>query len=99
MSARKWVRGWSLGLAGGALGLSWLVRKARASRATLAGDVALVTGGSRGLGFLVARDLAREGCRLVICARDEQELERARAALAARGADVLALRCDVSDAG
>ena len=63
----------------------------------LSGRVALVTGSSRGLGFLLARELAREGCRVVICARDAAELERARDELARGGADVLAVPCDVSD--
>ncbi|MNY03412.1 putative ketoacyl reductase [compost metagenome] len=57
----------------------------------------LITGGSRGLGLLLAREFARQGCRLAICARDEAELERARQDLEAHGAEVLAVRCDVSD--
>ena len=56
----------------------------------LFGSVAIVTGGSRGLGFLIARELAREGCRLAICARDPDELERARLDLERRGAEVIA---------
>lgn len=64
--------------------------------AGLSGQVALVTGSSRGLGFLLARELAREGCRLVICARDADELERARNELARSGADVLAVPCDIA---
>lgn len=63
----------------------------------LTGRVALVTGASRGLGFLLARELAREGCRVAICARDAAELDRARAALVAEGATVLAVPCDVAD--
>ncbi len=95
-------------LAGAAFGAWWLVRTMRTRRGSLAGQVALVTGGSRGLGFLVARDLVRGGCRVAICARDAEELERARRSLtrelAGRGetgskAFVLALPCDVSDAG
>src|SRR5690349_5073393 len=58
--------------------------------------VVLITGGSRGLGLLVARELAREGARLAICARDEGELQRARAELSQR-AEVIAIPCDVSD--
>ena len=70
--------------------------RARASR-TLRGRVAIVTGGSRGLGFLLARELGRQGCRVVICARDGDELERASQSLAARGVETLAVACDVCD--
>jgi NAD(P)-dependent dehydrogenase (short-subunit alcohol dehydrogenase family) len=61
--------------------------------------VALVTGGSRGLGLLIARQLAARGFRLVICARDAAELAEAESDLAGRGADVFAVRCDVADRG
>src|SRR4051812_39911738 len=57
----------------------------------------LITGGSRGLGLVLARELAAEGARLTIVARDRAELEQARAHLAARGAEVLAFSCDVRD--
>lgn len=60
-------------------------------------EVALVTGASRGLGLLLARELARHSCRLVICARDAAELERAAAGLRAMGSEVLALECDLVD--
>ncbi|MBW3571169.1 MAG: SDR family NAD(P)-dependent oxidoreductase [Gemmatimonadetes bacterium] len=74
----------------------WALRRAR--EADLAGQLVLITGGSRGLGLLLAREFAGLGCRLAICARDAVELERARAELAAAGAEVLAVPCDVSDA-
>src|SRR5437763_1626922 len=77
----------------GSLGL-WLL--ARRRRFRLAGQVVLVTGGSRGLGLLIARELAAAGCRLVICARDPGELARAERDLLARGAEALAVRCDVA---
>ena len=79
-------------VAGFAAARHWL-----APEADLYGEVALVTGGSRGLGFLLACELARAGCRVTICSRDAAELERARADLEARGADVLAVTCDVGD--
>jgi short-subunit dehydrogenase len=49
------------------------------------GEVAVVTGASRGLGLLLARELARHGCPLVLCARDAAELERAAGELRAAG--------------
>ena len=58
--------------------------------------LALVAGGSRGLGFLVARELLRRGFRVVISARDQGELDRAAALLRADG-EVHWRACDVRD--
>jgi NAD(P)-dependent dehydrogenase (short-subunit alcohol dehydrogenase family) len=84
----------------GAAGVA-VARRAVAGRLTARhtgrADVALVTGASRGLGLLIARELAGRGYRLAICARDAAELDRARADLTARGADVFAVTCDVAD--
>ena len=51
----------------------------------LNGRVAMVTGGSRGLGRQIASTLAREGCRISICARDQQQLEATVAELSGQG--------------
>jgi len=59
--------------------------------------VVLITGGSRGLGLGLAREFASEGCRIAICARDPSELGAACEDLEARGAEVLAVECDVRD--
>lgn len=57
----------------------------------------LLTGGSRGLGLIMARQLVQQGAKLAICARDELALERARKELEELGGDVLAVGCDVTD--
>ena len=62
----------------------------------LNGKVAIVTGSSDGIGFATARSLAREGGRVVVCARREALVIQARDAIVKEtGADVLALTCDV----
>ena len=85
-------------LALGGLGAWAAARALRARRAVSFRDrVVVVSGGSRGLGLLLARRLAAEGARLALVARTEEDLETAAAELRQRGADVLALPCDVRD--
>ena len=55
-------------------------------------------GGSRGIAFAAAEDLAREGAALAICGRDAKSLESARERLAALDADVLAIEADLGTA-
>jgi gluconate 5-dehydrogenase len=57
----------------------------------LDGQVALITGGSRGLGLQIAEALGEMGCKLAITARKPQELEVARAYLEQRGVEVIAI--------
>src|SRR3989304_4310231 len=61
------------------------------------GRVAIVTGGSRGIGRATPRRLREEGVRVTICARTKEELERARDELEAQtGSQVLAVAADTS---
>jgi len=60
------------------------------------GRVAVVTGSASGIGRAVADRLAREGMRMVLADLDEAALDKARAEIEADGAEVLAVRTDVS---
>ena len=92
MTARRIVR-W--GLVAGAAGVLW--RRGQTPPAELTGKVVMITGASGGLGLALARDLAAEGCTLVLCARDSGALASAADELRDQGATVFAQACDVSD--
>jgi NAD(P)-dependent dehydrogenase (short-subunit alcohol dehydrogenase family) len=66
-----------------------------ATRSFFSTKVALITGGSRGLGLLLARRICSAGGKVALLARDVAELERAHADLAGRGGEALALQCDL----
>ena len=76
-----------------------LVRSALRNRRTiaLAGKVVVITGGSRGLGLVLARALIERGARVAICARDADELARAHRDLEERGGEVFSAPCNVTD--
>ncbi|WP_066836008.1 SDR family NAD(P)-dependent oxidoreductase [Rufibacter ruber] len=57
----------------------------------------LITGGSRGLGLVLARMFAEQGANIAICSRTEHQLEAACEELRNGGATVLSFNCDVSD--
>jgi 3-oxoacyl-[acyl-carrier protein] reductase len=63
----------------------------------LKGKVALVTGGSRGIGKAIASALAEEGCHVAICARDANELDKTAAELEKNGTRILPIRADVTN--
>lgn len=60
------------------------------------GRVVVITGGSRGLGLLLARRLRAEGARLALLARDKYELRRAQAELGG-SQHVVAIVCDIAE--
>lgn len=82
----------------GAIGLGALALFRRAqTQYDFKGKVALVTGGSRGLGLVLARQLAERGANVAVCARDEQELTQAKASFARYGLNVYTVQCDITD--
>jgi short-subunit dehydrogenase len=85
----------ALASAAAAVAAGAFVRRLR--MADMTGKVVLITGGSRGLGYAIAREFVSLGSRVVICARDKAELERAAAELRRSAAEVLEIQCDVSD--
>jgi 3-oxoacyl-[acyl-carrier protein] reductase len=62
----------------------------------LRGKVAFVTGSSRGIGRAIAVELAREGCRVGLCARGKEALDAAAAEVRALGAEVVVAAADVT---
>ena len=89
---RKLINTLLIGVAGG-VALGVLLPK---KRYRFDGKVVAITGGSRGLGLVLARRLVERGARVAICARDENELRRAEEDLVARGGDVITFTGDLT---
>jgi NAD(P)-dependent dehydrogenase (short-subunit alcohol dehydrogenase family) len=84
--------------AGALLVGAWITARAvRTARYTLRDKVVLITGGSRGLGLVLARHICARGGKVALLARDREELGRAKADLTRRGGKVLTLECDLLD--
>jgi NAD(P)-dependent dehydrogenase (short-subunit alcohol dehydrogenase family) len=92
---------WNATTVVGTLGALWTARAAlrrwREARYDLRGRVVLISGGSRGLGLLLAREYARLGAKLALVARDSVTLEHACEELRSTGTEVLGVPCDISD--
>ena len=86
--------------AGALLFVAWIIaRFIRTARYPLHDKVVLITGGSRGLGLVLARHVCARGGKVALIARDPDELARAKADLVPRGGKVLTIECDLLDAG
>jgi NAD(P)-dependent dehydrogenase (short-subunit alcohol dehydrogenase family) len=89
-------------LAAALLFIAWLVlRLIRMARYSLRDKVVLITGGSRGLGLVLARQICAAGGKVALIARDAEELGRAKADLARRGdaPNAFGVQCDLLDTG
>ncbi len=84
----------SLALVGGSLLFRAAMRHFR--KLELQGKVVLITGASRGLGLVLAREFGKRGARVAICARNREQLDRAAEALRYRGVEVCSFACDVT---
>ena len=85
--------------AGAVLLGAWVTaRIIRTARYTLRDKVAVITGGSRGLGLVLARHICAQGGSVALIARDREELARAKTDLGRRGGAVLTVQCDLLDA-
>jgi NAD(P)-dependent dehydrogenase (short-subunit alcohol dehydrogenase family) len=92
MNIRAWLGAGALLLGG------WIAgRLIRRAQYTLRDKVVLITGGSRGLGLVLARHICGQGGKVALLARDPEELAHAKADLAARDGKVLTVECDLLD--
>jgi NAD(P)-dependent dehydrogenase (short-subunit alcohol dehydrogenase family) len=81
-----------------ALFLLWLLLRAICTaRYSLRDKVVLITGGSRGLGLVLARQICAQGGKVALIARDPAELTQAKADLTRRGGRVATVQCDLLD--
>lgn len=85
----------AIAVGGGAVLLARLLRNMR--KIDFANRCVVITGGSRGLGLVLAHEFARRGAHLALLARDDIELTKARQELRSYGRDVRTLICDVRD--
>ena len=84
-------------VAAGLAAVGALTFLSRRKRHSFKDDAVLITGGSRGLGLIMARELVREGARVAIAARDQEEIARAIDDLASLGGQVTGIICDVTN--
>lgn len=85
-----------LTFAAAGLGAWWLYRTLSRPSFSLRGRNVFLTGGSRGLGLVLAREYLARGANVAVCARDPAELDAALADLSGRGGRALAVECDVT---
>jgi NAD(P)-dependent dehydrogenase (short-subunit alcohol dehydrogenase family) len=88
---------WLGAAAGAGALLAFRAFKRKVQAYSFTDKVVVITGGARGLGLVLARQLAEEGAKLAICSRTPDQLENAKAELELTGTRVFAQVCDVTD--
>lgn len=84
----------ALGISSGIAAGTWLRRR---SKLDLAGKIVFISGGSRGLGLLLSKQFAKAGAGVAICARDAEELAKAKERLSGlTNNDVLTIAADIT---
>jgi NAD(P)-dependent dehydrogenase (short-subunit alcohol dehydrogenase family) len=73
-----------------------LVKRRSQPLVKLRDKVVLVTGGSRGLGLAIAREFGKQGARVALCARDDEELDKACEQLSAEGIEAISFPSDIT---
>ncbi|MEL7636038.1 SDR family NAD(P)-dependent oxidoreductase [Sporomusa sphaeroides] len=63
----------------------------------LAGKVAVITGGTAGIGEACVQAFLQEGCKVAVCGRSQEKLERLKAAMKAQGWEILACQADAAN--
>ncbi|WP_345265149.1 SDR family NAD(P)-dependent oxidoreductase [Nibrella viscosa] len=86
---------WGLAGIGAVIAARTFIRQQR--KTDFSGKTVVITGGSRGLGLVMARQFAQEGANLAICARDQEELDLAQTELEQYGGRVFAFVCDLTN--
>jgi short-subunit dehydrogenase len=81
---------------GATLAGAWLLMR-RQTRMSFRNASVLITGGARGLGLVLARQLGAEGARVYLVSRSRDELVRAQTELGEAGIDVTTIECDIKD--
>lgn len=85
-----------LGISLASLGMKKLRKTFFSPQQQLKGKKILITGGSRGLGFALAEQFAKNGASVFICARNPKTLEVAREKLLKYGTEIITFPCDLS---
>lgn len=79
------------------IGLIAVGRRVLQKKMNIQDKVVLITGGSRGLGLAIAEEFASRGAKLVLCARNAEELQQAQKHLSLSQTEVLTVPCDITD--